>query len=902
MNVTSNPKLRHNFTQFHESCDFNIDLDVQFLFMQGNVKNFENELNNERFSEHSGFNMARIPSTCDQCHEVLPSKNALLAHKAKNHPKPRSGVKKNDSVVVMPSTSASGGAVGPKTPKTPKNLGSTGVMDAWISGRTRSNEIGQAIARSRMTRQDTPAAAEPEERFNSLDESLNLLDDPEIQVDPASPFLATIRVYPPGAENDQDKAKMKRGREKDEDDIEPEPEKKTDAKKTPEAMKGPANMNRGMVLTSGSLDMEFDSVEPKDWVEESSESQAATQILSQPESQPESESQQSQAESVNTEASNAESAQSNDTLTPAEQHWLTSSTFGEIPPAEGQDMETEEQEDAEPNSLELEEGWYDEKMRYIGVNNELRVKLDESESQRQDYWEAMQHQETRLADLEFANKRLEDENKRLEAEKSKLDKEKKDTKAALVKHQQESIKMAKRAGQQLVEISKKNEDERKQLAMEKEAAVNRAKELEVENKKLQDKIVKTDQETRTENERMKAINTKMVGELKKLQSSQIQMQNSGAEITELKSALARVEVELEKERFKAQKATELNTRLEEIIREAQEDRAIKEQRNKDLEHKNRELARKQPCGFLNCDYSCGRDHHCGQGPNRPNRPRNRSQRRGSNPSPIPTVNNLADMAGSTVEAMSDVVNSVQRQQQQQAAPRAPPPPPPHPRSNSRNRKNQKEWKVTVCYDYHYLKCCPRGSDCRNAHELVGANTMAQGGARPKVVTEQPRQLPPLPGSGARPRSSKPPPAPAFNPDHPWVKAQNQAQNQAQGQARTQASGNAQGQRAAGAAPVRTSQPQTPARSSGASALGPFVTQAEVHPQPRTYSQVASGNSAARQTVRDSVVQQASTEAQLTALSETSWLEAMGRAFGNTQLTSTSTESPSRSQPQPKQDN
>ena len=40
---------------------------------------------------------------------------------------------------------------------------------------------------------------------------------------------------------------------------------------------------------------------------------------------------------------------------------------------------------------------------YIGANNELRVKLDESESQRQDYWEAMQHQETRLADLEIAN-------------------------------------------------------------------------------------------------------------------------------------------------------------------------------------------------------------------------------------------------------------------------------------------------------------------------------------------------------------------------------------------------------------------------------------------------------------------------------------------------------------------
>ena len=769
-------------------------------------------------------------------------------------------------------------------------------MDAWISGRTRSNEIGQAIARSRLTRQDTPASAQPEERFNSLDESLNLLDDPEIQVDPASPFLATIRIYPPGAEGEQEK--VKRSREKYEDEIEPEPEKKTDAKKTPEAKKDPMITNRAMNM-AGSLDMEFDSVEPQDWVEENpADSQAATQILSQPESQPES--QQSEVESVNTEAST-----SDETLTPAEQHWLTSSTFGEIPPAEGQDMETEEAE-AEPNSLELEEGWYDEKMRYIGANNELRVKLDESESQRQDYWEAMQHQETKVADLEIANRRLEAENKRLEAEKSKLEKEKKDAKTALAKHQQESIKMAQRAGQQLVEISKKNESERKQLAMEKEAAVNRAKEVEVELKKLQDKTVKTEQETRTENERMKAINTKMVGELKKLQNSQIQMQNSGAEITELKSALARAEVELEKEKFKAEKAENLNARLEEIIREAQEDRAIKEQRNKDLEHKNRELARKQPCGFANCDYSCGRDHHCGQGPSRPTRPRNRSQRRGSNPSPIPTVANLADMAGSSVEAMNDVVNNVQRQQQQVS--RAPPPPlPPHPRNNSKNRKGQKEWKVTICYDYHYLKCCPRGNGCRNAHELVGANNMAQGGARPKVVTEQPRPLPPVPGAGSRSRARggvQPPPTPAFNPDHPWVRAQNQSQDQGQnqGQNMRQASGNAQGQRAAGAAPVQNSQPQTPARSSAASASGPFTTQAEVHQQPRTYSQVASGNLAARQTVRDSVVQQASTEAQLTALSETSWLEAMGRAFGNTQLTSTSTDSPSRSQHQPKQDN
>ena len=103
-----------------------------------------------------------------------------------------------------------------------------------------------------------------------------------------------------------------------------------------------------------------------------------------------------------------------------------------------------------------------------------------------------------------------------------------------------------------------------------------------------------------------------------------------------------------------------------------------------------------------------------------------------------------------------------------------------------------------------------------------------------------------------------------------------------------ASGNARGQRQ-GAATVQIPQPQTQVNM-GASSNGPFEA-----PRPRSFSEAVSGNQTARQTVRQSLEQQATTGAQITAMSDERWREAMNRAFGMTSASPTQEESRSRTQ-------
>ena len=84
---------------------------------------------------------------------------------------------------------------------------------------------------------------------------------------------------------------------------------------------------------------------------------------------------------------------------------------------------------------------------------------------------------------------------------------------------------------------------------------------------------------------------------------------------------------------------------------------------------------------------------------------------------------------------------------------------------------------------------------------------------------------------------------------------------------------------------------------GASAAGPF--QAPRTPatpaRPRSFSEAVSGNRAARQTVQQSIVQQASTGAQITAMSDEDWRKAMEKAFGGKSASPTQEESRSRTQ-------
>merc|ERR1711911_556029 len=136
-----------------------------------------------------------------------------------------------------------------------------------------------------------------------------------------------------------------------------------------------------------------------------------------------------------------------------------------------------------------------------------------------------------------------------------------------------------RAGLKMNDMNKKHEEERRMLAREKEEAVTKMKTAEATLSELRGRLEKLEQERRTETERMKALNIKASSEMKKFQQT-------GTEIIELRSQLARAEVKRDKEKFQAEKSAELVAKLENIIKDSQEDRAIKEQRCKELENRN----------------------------------------------------------------------------------------------------------------------------------------------------------------------------------------------------------------------------------------------------------------------------------------------------------------------------
>ena len=59
-----------------------------------------------------------------------------------------------------------------------------------------------------------------------------------------------------------------------------------------------------------------------------------------------------------------------------------------------------------------------------------------------------------------------------------------------------------------------------------------------------------------------------------------------------------------------EKADEMLKKLEDNVRDTKEDRAQKERKNNKLETRIKNMARQLPCSRNDCDYSCGRDHHC----------------------------------------------------------------------------------------------------------------------------------------------------------------------------------------------------------------------------------------------------------------------------------------------------
>ena len=210
--------------------------------------------------------------------------------------------------------------------------------------------------------------------------------------------------------------------------------------------------------------------------------------------------------------------------------------------------------------------------------------------------------------------------------------------------------------------------------------------------------------------------------------------------------------------------------------------------------------------------------------------------------------------------------------------------PPHP--NQGGGRGQKKWRGEKCNDFFYFKVCPRGDTCKNAHQLVGANQMAnRSGSSPNISQSGPQGAGSGQGNRSRP-GGRPLPTPAYHPDHPDYAA-------VMARARTQSeSGNGMGQQT-GAPAVQANQPlsqfgpqgnqgqgltgsstrsQTSSRATvtAASASGPFM-------RPRAAS-TASSEATARQTVQQSISQQSSSTSQLDSLAAETWRETLERAM------------------------
>ena len=844
--------------------------------------------------------MTRIPSKCEKCLEDFPSQRAMQAHRVAKH-----GSKGNGT----PNLKA------PKPKDAENKPASPAVMNRWIQGNTRSNLIARSKSEARKApKKDTPRVPEPGTRTDLLNTSVSLLDSPGAA---ASPTLNTLRMFPPSfkatpsgdsldswivsqvgdsqsqsqpssqpetqsQEQEQDtvqidgEEKSKRGREDYEDELEPEPEKpkRVDEKTTPENMRGPRNLDLELLEvqtqeTQNALELEFNSeeIETQEW------NVGAEQLVNNldqfglpgPEGNPD--------------ISEFQTLRPDQLLSRKEEDWLTSSEFVDIPDREPQ---SEDQEDLEDQETDMEyetqeEAEYELTQAQGGIIEDLRSKLDDAESAKFEFWERIGLLEAELKDLKLENQRLKDE-----AGSSSL---RDNAKEKEVQKLQEAAQLAEAKIASLQDAIKSKEAELKMVKAESLKLVNQAS-SHVESvrgqadQEIQLKLRAAEQAKRAEVEHLKAINLRVVDELKK-------SKEGNNEIIGLKTALAKLEAQNDLEKHKAVKAENLVTKLEGFIRDAQTDKADKEVRIRELENRNKiqarqiqDQARLLPCKIVNCDFGCGKDHHCGSGRNRDrNQPQNR---RRASESEAPTARNLAFEAGCSVENMNAVIHE-QVQAQDQGHPQGYPHHqqgqgqhlnPQAGRGRAKSKKDKK-WRVTMCADWHRTMCCPRGYECRNAHQLIGAKDVAMAQSNDGKVQNKVTQI--------RPRQTeRTVPTPAFHPDHPWAKlppAQIQAQLQTSAQASAQApqaSGNEQGQHAGAPAVL----PQAPRR---------------------TFKQAASGEAAARVTVKESLTEISSNKAQLEALNGTTWrrdldkaLAVMRRAFPGSLGSPTSSRTASQS--------
>ena len=841
---------------------------------------------NHNLSEKS-LDMARIPSRCERCGQDFPSKQALQNHKSKEHsskpPGPPMKAKDKDAKVAKVPPEAKE-AVKEAKARQPQTPGSALTMDRWIRGEARATMVGAAMAQARTDtppRRDTPVAdvpGTPEVRTVDLDASVSLLaEGASANEAAASPMLntvTTLTVFPPvmvatppaGASSNgswtlmparsvEPEPEKKRARAR-EDDVGGS-EKKTDVKRTPEAV-------RLVERTPRNLGSELERLD---------DNQAEAQAMIQGENNMEVElgpntlrgleqlvnsGEWSQALAGIEEESGASALERSDTyreprdmMSVSEVDWMLSATFDDIPGAQDQDQ-AQGQNDA---LIEAEDN--DNAHELLRKKNEeveeLRSRLEEELSMKEENWDKIRTLEEQIAELVRQNSNMRQSMEAITDWDSNQGAELAETRVKLQNAETELQMVGTAAKSMKAEVDKMKaevvaRDEKMKLI--KKQALKVVEEAKAHAEKMNSQEAqreKDDQQKRAETEKLKALNTRLLAELERQKATV-------NEIINLKATLAKLSAEMDLEKHKCEKASEVAKKFEEMLTEAQRDRDEKEKRIKDLEHRNKDLAQNQPCGRQECDYSCGRNHHCGVG-----RQRNRGQRvraRGVSLGDIPTTANLADQAGVQVEDMQEVVDEVQYQQDQGAA-RFPP-----------RSQQKKPWKVVLCPDYHYNKVCARGDSCRNAHELQGANDVARSRPRPSSM---PPPGPPGQGS-ARPqgagRGKKKFTIPAYNPEHPhhamW--ARNVASS-SRPLMRPAENSNGQGN---GAALVQPQQPQ----------VQPRVPQPQPQPpqqRPRSYSEAASGM--ARQTVREAMEQQASVNAHLSDMEDPAWTAALEAARG-----------------------
>ena len=600
-------------------------------------------------------------------------------------------------------------------------------------------------------------------------------------------------------------------------------------------------------------------------------------------------------------------------MSTSERDWMNSATFSTIPPSPEHGETTTDN----PNSYgdDIDDLLYFKNARI----DELTVKLEEALSNNQDHSEVVGSLENKVADLEagVAHYRgmVEQVNANAASSCSKLqddvDKLKRETE---LKNDMLEIKKAEMASMTAeVERLKRELEEKTVLtdtaAMEVESvkaeSMEAMRKIQIEVKRIENEansdkekaekkeadliaqINKLQGERRAEQMRMEAINKKTLHELKTVQDERRQQQAKFDEVTQVRAALVKAQTERDRalgerdlEKLKATKAEDSLRKYEEIMKEAQEERGRKDFRIGALEHSNKILSRSQPCERQpgTCDFTCGRDHHCGT----PTiRTRRRSRSRGgagnptNNPQPdeTPTVANMATAAGVPVNKMQQVVND-QAQVQAQASAQAARLPP---------RPTVQFKAVGLCRNYHYHKLCLHGDDCKFAHQLVAANAMkgatgvGEGGARAlsQALNKIQRQPPPpqQPQPQAKPRSRsasndrKKFHVPAYHPEHPdydMIMAMSNANNVNGAAANVvnnpRPAGNVREQSSTGAGSVPAIQPQV------------FKPQLQ---RPRAAStSVASEVLEARKTVHSNMTQQASNQARMKAMKDTAWKESM----------------------------